>query len=146
MNLIGTASVTGVALAAATAKTLLQLVAPTNQRLALLELCVSFAGVSNTDQPVLVELLYQSTAGTSSALTPVQETPVGTETLQATALQTFTAEPTTGGIVRRWTVHPQSGLVLPMMPELRIGGGQRLGLRCTAAQIQSATAYFRFAE
>ena len=63
-----------VALSAATAKTVVQLAAPANQRLMVTSFTISCDGVSPTDVPVKVRMLVQSSAGTMSA---------GTEVLQA---------------------------------------------------------------
>lgn len=123
-----------IALSAATAITVLQVVAPTNQRLALRSFSVSFDGVSPTAEPVQVELVKQSTAGTSTAATPVRDGDPGSETLQVTAVKNCTVEPTTSDVLRRYEVHPQTGYERAFGPdeEIWIPGGTRLGMRCTA--------------
>ncbi len=144
----GVLNVAAVSLTAATTKTLWQLIAPTNHRLKLKEVGVSFVGVVNTDGPVRCQLLYATTAGTSSALTPVKEDDSLAETLLATALQTFTVEPTAGNVIRTWECHPQAGIVIPagLLDEIIIGGGKRIGLRCTAPQAQTVSSYARYEE
>lgn len=124
-----------VSLAAATAKTVLQIVAPANQRLLVRRFHVSFQGVANSDKPVLVEVVRQSTAGTMSALTLTKGHDGDDETLQATAQHTATVEPTTGDVLWRDVVHPQGGTLQVLLPESRpipVKGGGRLGIRCTA--------------
>jgi hypothetical protein len=70
---------------ASTAKTVVQAVAPTNQRVKLLGWGVAFDGVLTTGKPVAIRLLRQTTAGTMSALTPVNTNGVSeTILLQAT--------------------------------------------------------------
>jgi len=130
-----------VALAAATAKTIVQVVAPTNQRLKIKRWGVFFDGISPTEAPVQVRLLRQSTAGTMSSLTP---TKLGTEgeTVQATAQHTATAEPTAGDVLDVAEVHPQSGyeVIFPAGEEIEVGGGGRVGIECTAPAIVNVRA------
>jgi len=123
------------ALTAATAKTILQLVAPANQRLAIKGFSVSFDGVSATAEPVQVDLVKQTTAGTMSAATPVAEQiGLGAEAIQATANKNATAEPTTTDVLRRYNIHPQTGREIRygLDDEIVMAGGTRVGLRCTA--------------
>ena len=70
------------------------------------------------------------------------------ETLQATALQTFSAEPTAGNVIRAWEIHPQAGVNYPLalLDEINVAGGKRIGLRATAPQAQAVTAYIRYEE
>lgn len=137
------ASAAGVA-STTSAKTVLQLVAPTNQRLRVTRLLLGLHGTSATAEPVLVELVRQSTAGTSTAVTPVARNALGTETVQATAVKDCAAEPTTVGVVYRTSLHPQASLELPL--DLVVAGGTRLGLRLTAAATVNADATFEFEE
>lgn len=122
-----------VALAAATAKTVLQIVAPANHKLKVLRWGVYFDGINSSAEPVEVRLLRQTTAGTMSALTP---TKLGTdaETLQTGAQHSATAEPTAGDVLDMCEVHPQAGyeVILPMGQEIKIPGGGRLGIECKA--------------
>lgn len=136
-----------IALAAATAKTVVQIVAAANHCVAVKGVGVSFDGTSASAQPVEVELLRQSTAGTSSAGTPVEETITGT-TLQTTSRITITAEPTPGTVLRRWDIHPQAGVMekFTIEDEILLAGGGRLGLRCTAPAIVNVTGYISFEE
>lgn len=122
-----------VALTAATVKTVVQVVAPANQRQKIKGYGVSFDGTSVTAEPVQVELLRQTTAGTMTALTPVKLV-AGSETVQSTAQHTATAEPTAGDILDSIEVHPQGGYekILPFNQEIENPGGGRIGIRCTA--------------
>ena len=130
----GIALTSEVALVGATVKTAVQLVAPANHRLVIQRWGVFFDGTSVGNEPVQVELLRQTTAGTMSALTPVKGDDSLAETLQATAQHTATVEPTAGDILDVVKVHPQSGyeVILPLGQEYRVGGGDRIGIRCTA--------------
>lgn len=124
-----------VALVAATTKTVLQIVAPTNHRVAVKGWGVFFDGTSVSAEPVQVELLYQTTAGTMSANTPKRTDGGLSETLQTTAQDNASAEPTAGDVVDVAQVHPQQGYEKMFVfgyNEVVLGGGDRLGIRCTA--------------
>ncbi len=114
MSAIYRAETTGdVALVAATAKTILNVINGANALFRITELGVSFESVVAADEPVEVELMTstQAGAGTSSAVTILQiHGP--TRTVQATARHTYTAEPTALTNWKRWLVHPQTGIVL----------------------------------
>lgn len=130
------------------AKTLLQLVAATNTRALVNEWSVSFNGVSPSGEPIKVDILRQTTAGTMSALTPVKDPNLGSETLQTTAQHTSTGEPTAGDILHTEYIHPQQGDTWQarFAEPIVVNGGARLGLRVTAAASVSAVARFRFEE
>ena len=141
------AKVTGVA-TGTSIKTLLQIVAPTNQRVKIKEVGIGFHGISNTAEPILVQLKRQSTAGTKSALTLVKEDDTTPESIQTTAQHTATVEPTAGDVIRTWTIHPQAAQVyqLPIEDEIIVGGGKRYALTVTAAATVNADAYMRCEE
>lgn len=139
-----------VALAAATAKTVLSVIAGSNAPFKLIELGVSFDGTSSTATPVLVELCAstEAGAGTATSQSPVQ-TGGPTRTAQASGKRNFTAEPTVLTTLKRWRVHPQAGLVLqfPLGREpQQVTGGRALVLRCTAGASVNAAAYLEFEE
>lgn len=143
-DLIWTAKTGEVSLSAATAKTVLQIVAPSNHRLKVLRWGVFFDGTTVGNEPVLVEIVRQSTAGTMSALTLVKNDDSIAETIQSTAQHTATAEPTSGDVIDIAKVHPQSPWVVlfPLGQELKVGGGDRLGIRCTAADAVQVVGMF----
>lgn len=117
------------------AKTILQIVAPTNQRLLVRRATISFKGTVNSNAPVKVDILRQTTAGTSSAATVVKKNDADDETLQTTARETFTVEPTAGDVLTTSFIHPQGGALDIMFPDklpIPVKGGGRLGLRVTA--------------
>lgn len=122
-----------VALAANTPKTILQLIAPTNQRLLLKKIAFFFDGVSSTGEPVIVKLIKQSTAGSGgTSATPVM-IGAGSETLQATGLYGITTEPTAVATLDLWEIHPQQGwqeMISIDLPYPVVGGG-RTGLQVT---------------
>ena len=128
-------AVTGQIATGTSAKTLLQVVAAANHGILIDEISISFAGTSNTATPIKVDVLRQTTAGTMSALTPVKDPDDSDETLQVTAQHTATAEPTAGDVLLSEHIHPQQGYTwqAPFGRSIKIGGGDRLGVRTTAA-------------
>lgn len=134
---------TAVSLVAATAKTIVQIVPATNTPCRVVEIGVSFNSVTSTDVPVLVQLLRQTTAGTSSALTMAAEQESIGKSVVATALKTFTVEPTSGNILRDWYVTPVGGLFVVQFPLGREidAMSNRIGLRCNAPGAQTVNAY-----
>lgn len=116
-------------------KTLLQVVAAANHAILIDEISISFKGTSNTATPILVQIARQSTAGTMTSLTPVKDPDDTDETLQVTAQHTATVEPTTGDVLMEENVHPQTGYTwqAPFGRAIKIGGGDRLAVRVTAA-------------
>jgi hypothetical protein len=117
-------------------KSLIQLLAPSNQRIKIREWSISFDGTSNTATPILVELVRQTSAGTFTNTTTIRKLDNDLpETLQTTCKDTATAEPTDSGDVPfSELVHPQQGYTwqAPFGGEIIIKGGERLGLRVTA--------------
>lgn len=136
-----------VSLSAATTKTVLQITAPTNQRLMVTQAKIWFHGVAPTDTPVQVRILRQTTAGTGTSTTPVKND-VGSETIQSTAARNFTVEPTAGDVLEHMRIHPQSGIpiIYPITEEIPVPGGGRLGIECTAPQAVTVSAQFNYRE
>jgi len=148
VNAVYTARVAAVSLSAGVAKTLLQVVPGTNTQVTVCEIGISFNSTTTTDVPVTVDLLRQSTAGTSSSLTLVADMEDNAKTVVATALQTFTAEPTAGNILRTWYVTPVGGLFVVQFPLDREPSAltNRIALRANAPSAETVTAYLTFAE
>lgn len=137
-------AVTAAVATGTSAKTIVQVVAASNHGVMIDEWSVSFAGTSNTATPIKVDICRQSDAGTSSALTPVKDPDDTDETLQTTARHTATAEPTTGDVIMTEYVHPQTGYTwqAPFGRAIKVGGGDRLGIRVTAAADVNCIARF----
>lgn len=115
-------------------KTLLQIIAASNHGVAVEGISADFKGTSNTDSPILIEIQRQTTAGTMSSLT-LQKDPDDTdETLQTTAQENATVEPTVGSVIARHYAHPQQGrdVPIPLLKPIKIGGGDRLGIAVNA--------------
>ena len=139
-----------VALSAATAKTIVSVINASNALIRITELGVSFDGVSATAEPVTIELCSstQATAGTTTSQSPVQQYGP-TRTVQATGARNYTAEPTVLTVIKRWLVHPQTGIELQFPlgrePE-QVITADALCLRCTAPAAVNAQGYICFEE
>ena len=136
-----------VALSAATAKTCLMILAPSTISGQLVEVSVTFDGVTATNTPVLVELVKSSNATNSTpgtgntSVTPVQVRGDGNTNGAGlaplfTAFAAATSEPTVLTVVKRWLVPPTSGLLYqaPLGRETAIVPSSGLGLRLNAPQ------------
>jgi len=145
-----TAETTGdVALSAATAKTVLIIIAGSNALLRLIEFGVSFDGTSSVAEPVTVELCYSTQAGngTGSSSVTIAQTGGPTRTVQATSNRNYSTEPTTLTVWKRWLVHPQTGFAMQFPlgrePEETVTA-DGLALRLTAPATVNAQAYMKF--
>jgi len=147
-RLLGSATAKATAMVGGVAKTIIQMVAPANQIVAITGYGIGGRGVSNTQQPGLVELVVQTTAGTATPLTPRHKKTSQPEAIQTTAQSVFTIEPTTTDDVRAHTVHPQTDLEIRdgFGAEVEIGGGDRVAMRGTWADAQTVDAYIDFEE
>lgn len=132
-----------VALSGATARTVIATKNAANHRYKVVGFQVSFDGTSGTAEPVVVELLHINSTGvdgTSSALTGIKRDTSLPESVQTTGRHSYTVEPTTVVVIKRWEVHPQGGYewVAPFGQEYQFGGSAanadsgNCGIRCTA--------------
>ncbi len=149
-GIIALAQTSEVALTAATAKTVLQLLAPTNQRVKILGWGVFFDGVNTAAEPVQVRVIRQTSAGTMTASAGYAVSPV-VETVQTVVSVAASVEPassTPSGIADVVECHPQQGyeVKLPMGQELILAGGGRIGIECTAPAAVNVRAKFFFEE
>lgn len=140
-----------VSLSAATAKTILNIINGTNALIRIIELSVSFDGTSSTATPVVVELCKSTQAGngTGSSSVTIVQSGGPTRTVQATAAKNYSTEPTTLTTIKRWRVHPQTGILLqePLGREdSQTASANALALRITAAAAVNAQAYVIFEE
>jgi hypothetical protein len=139
-----------IALSAATAKSILSVICAANSPVKLIEIGVGFDGISGTAEPVTVELCSstEATAGTATSHTIAQTGGVP-RTAQASGKRNFTVEPTVLTVLKRWLVHPQSGMVLqfPLGREpMQTTTSDALVLRCTAPAAVNAQGYLEFEE
>lgn len=139
-----------IALTAATAKTVMNVINGSNGLIRIIEFGLSFDGVSSTAEPVTIELCNstQATAGTGTSHTILQ-TGGPTRTVQATALRNYSAEPTVLTVLKRWLVHPQAGIVMQFPlgrePE-QVTTADGLCLRVTAPATLNCQGYMEFEE
>lgn len=114
----GTATGGAIALTAATAKTVLMLIASTANQPSWVEAQVSFDGVSASAVPVLVEWISstQATAGTNTAQTPKQIRGWPGQPSQTSAAVNYTAEGTTYEAFKKRLLTPNGGLLVIQQP------------------------------
>lgn len=141
-----------IALTAATARTIMNQISGANIVSRMVEFGVSFDGTSGTAEPVTVELCRstQAGAGTFTSHTILQVGGGPARTVQSTAGRAYTVEPTVLTVLKRWLVHPQTGIVvqfpLGREPE-KIGTAlSALAIRCTAPANVNVQGYIEFEE
>ncbi len=138
-----------VALAAATAKTILGVVAGSNIGAKLTEVNVEFDGVTASAVPVLVELCRGdgTAAGTSSSAT-VRQVRGLTRAAQSTGARNYTGEPSNLTVLKSWLVHPQTSrqVQFPLGREVEHVGAGGLFLRGNAPAAVNVRAGMEFEE
>lgn len=146
-DIFGIQSVGSTSLAAATAKTVVQVLAPTNHRVKITGWGVFFDGISGTAAPVQVRILRQTSAGTMTTGTPVKTAPRA-ESLLTTGFTNATVEPTFSDVLDIVMVHPQQGYEIKFAQgqEIIVGGAERVGIEITAPAIVNARAKLLFEE
>lgn len=131
---------TGESSITSTAKTVVTVGAPANQRVKIKGVSVFGKGTSNTDTPVKVELMtYASiSGGTAGSVTTSKQDGDLSETIQSTIAGNYTAEPTyTSPVtIQTWEVHPQTGFAVffPLHDEIVLKGGTGFAVRLTSNQ------------
>lgn len=141
MGQLYTAGVDGLATGTAL-KTILQIATPSTVRAKITSLDVTFDGVTSTNIPVLVSLRRQTSGGTGSAslasnfgpnpLNP--DAPTANVTATQGPAGTWTAEPTTGKVLKVWRISPTAGITyqLPLGQEFEMAVSQYMGVVVTA--------------
>jgi hypothetical protein len=126
------------ALVSATAKTMLQIKAPANQRLLIKELRIfGKQPAGGTDAVVKVRMTRSTTNfGTGTSATPGKNNPSNGETPQSSCYGNFTVEPTSpadGGLW--WELQPQSGIIefQPAGMAIEVPGGASVQFEFTSA-------------
>jgi hypothetical protein len=152
-GLLGSFSLATVSVTGGTPLTIIQLVAPANQRLKILGFDISFDGTNSANTPALVQILRQTTAGTATntSVAPKKiNDPSGTgETLQANSQNTFTVEPTAGDVLQQFNVPVFGGLFAYSYPpgqEEIVMGGTRLAWKVSAPQTVNVSITVRYEE
>ncbi len=123
--------------------TVLEIVAPANQRLKVLAYGFYFDGTSNSATPVQALIARPAAAGTYTSILPVPVEGEVTESFQATynyknsgVEPTYTAPSSgnSGNILKTFTIHPQLGYeyLAPLGQEDIIKGGGTWAVQFTA--------------
>lgn len=149
-------SFSGISLAAGVGKTVVQIKAPTNQRVKLAGFRLGFNGTVTTDGPIKIQGYHQSSAGTpggGATPTPVKLERSLSETPQTTAVTAptgaaWTTEPTTGDLQYNNRCHPQGSVseTFYFTSEIWIKGGEWFGLFLTSPQANSVDGELYFEE
>jgi hypothetical protein len=139
---------TTVALVAATLKTVVGVLGSATDTICLKRVRVSFASVTATDVPALVEVGIITALGTSTSFTPVQTlgSPLASS---ATAGYNHSGEPTYNRIFEATYVPVNNGLAewyYPLGEEPMAAISQGFGLRVTAPQAQNCFASLTYSE
>ena len=131
-----------VALAAATAKTVIGVKAHANSGLQLVDFWIGFDGVTASAVPVLVEVMYSTwganSPGTNSTSTTARQRCGRVLTAGFTAGKTWTTEPTTLTLIKEFLLTPNGGAVLytwPLGTEPDSALAEGFVIRCTAPAI-----------
>lgn len=148
-GLYGQVDIPATTLSSTVARTVVQLLAATNQRVRLLGVEFAGNGTSGTDGPVQGRIIRQSSAGTSTGATVVKIPNFGSETVQTSGFITFTStEPTVGTVVQHFAFSPQSNYRLLFVAPLDyvMVGGERLGIELTSPNGCTIDGYLKFEE
>jgi hypothetical protein len=135
-----------VALAPATAKTVLSVIAPAQFGVDLVGFRLGFDGVTAANTPVVVEIVTWTTDGTGTSGTVVQA--YGRSiTAGFTTKYNYTVEPTTPTAVDRYSLTPNGGAIVYDYPRDRTPDcavSNLIGIRLTAAQAVNCNATMVF--
>lgn len=114
----GTATGGAVALVAATAKTVIAVVAGGANQPSIVEVAVSFDGTAATAIPVLVEWISGTvtTAGTNTAMTPKQLRGWPGQSSQNSGAINYTAEGTVMEVFKKRLLTPNGGIIIQQQP------------------------------
>jgi hypothetical protein len=141
-----------VALAAATAKTVLCAIAPAQFGIDLTKIRVGFDGVTASAVPVLIELCTStlatnSTPGTNNTTGTVNQVYGRAITTGFTGFYASTSEPTVLTAISTWLLTPDAGLLfydwpLGTSPDTAVSAG--MCIRCTAPAVVNVRAEMWF--
>ena len=139
---------TTVALAAATAKTVVSVLGSPADTIGLLRVRISFDGVTATAVPAVVEIGITSTLGTVSSFTPAQVTG-STVASSCTAGYNATVEPTYVRVIDSFYVPTTMGHFtdwIPLGDEYQCDPSQGLAIRVTAPAVVNCLASILYSE
>jgi len=135
-----------VLLTAATAKTVVSVIAPAQFGVDLVGFRLGFDGVTAANTPVVIEVVTWTTDGTGTGGTVVQAYGRAI-TAGFTSKYAYTVEPTTPTLVDRYSLTPNGGAIVYDYPRDRTPDtavSNLIGLRLTAAQGVSCNATMIF--
>lgn len=145
-----------IALAAATAKTVVGVKAPANQVLKILEIAISFDGVTAGNAAVVVDINRctfatngPGTNSTSFTMANGKRDPGRQETVQTTGATNWTTEPTVLTTNQSIDVPEFNGvyhLILPLNAPIIVPGGQGLVITCTSPAAVNCSGHLTFEE
>jgi hypothetical protein len=124
-------------------KTILQLFAPANQRVALRGFGVAFDGISSTAGAAEVLLSIVSSSGTLTGGTLTRDVRGTTETFNTSGSYAASAEPTLSEVLRSYNVNPMTGYerAFAQDEEIELAGGSRIGLQVRASSAVNVNAF-----
>lgn len=140
------------ALVGAAAQTIIAIAAPTNQRIRILMVYLSFDGTNSANTPASITVSRTSGGTyTNAAVAPVKlnDLTAVAETIQSTYKTVCTVQPTIGDIIGRFTIPVFGGTVINPFPpgqEDMVPGGSQYGITVTAAQGVNVQCTVRFEE
>lgn len=149
MHIYTAAMTTYEAIGVATAETVIQLVTPSTRRARILEVSIGIKSVTSTDVAALVQLVRQSTAGTTGAtITPRPHDDADPASLCTANITFSSTEPTTSAIIKAWNVIVQSSIMVFNVSgdciQMPISG--RLALTINSPQAQNVIASITWQE
>lgn len=146
--LLGHVSLGSTPLSANTAKTVIRVAAPADQRVRILGYGFYFDGISNSAMPVQIQIGRISVDGTFTPATPLPNEEDLTGTFQTAVGLNASAEPTYSGYLKTLAVHPQLGYeyLSPFGQEIIVKDGGMLGFVVTAPAIVDVRGYVMFEE
>lgn len=137
-NYFAQTSAAEIALGAGTRTCINNILAAANQIVAIQGFDLSFDGTSTTAEPVIVEVLRLTSAGTGMSARNPLKTKDRSAALQVTGSVGPVSGanlPTQGDLLKTFHIHPQAGVVYPFPLndcEIEIPGAGRLGIFLTA--------------
>ena len=156
-----TTGTAAIALTGTTAKTVMYLNAAAANQPSMTEFSISFDGVTESNVPALIELVFgtkasNSTPGTgSTTFTPLQIRGWPTQASAQAAANNCSSEPTVLTAVKQWLLTPNGGLLVIQSPMGReptavasgtAVSGNQIGVRVTAPANVNVRGYIEYEE
>lgn len=138
-----------VALVAATAKTVIEIAAPSTASARVTVKDVTMDGTNPSATPVLVQEVRYATTGTGTVFTLLRGNGESqNRAALCTAKVNDTVEPGTPTVVSSWRWNPTIGWgeKAPLGREIYVAPGTIMGIRCTAAAAVNVTVNFEIEE